>query len=70
MADLGPLSEVEKALIEESDLCPLSKSYVIRFCRSALEREEIYKMPMPKITPDEIRRTRAAALEKSRSELE
>jgi hypothetical protein len=70
LADLGPLSEVEKALIDEADLDPLTQSYIVRCYRIALDREEVYGKPLPKVTLDEIRRNRAAALEKRRLELE
>jgi hypothetical protein len=61
MADLGHLSEVEKALIEDDELDPLTQSYMVRAYRIGLLRTEVYKMPMPTLTPDEIRRNRAAA---------
>lgn len=59
IADLGQLSEIEQALVEDERLDPLAQSLVIRLYRAAREREEIYAMPLPPLTPEGIRHTDA-----------
>jgi len=64
LADLGELSDVEQAFIEGEE--PLTGAFIVRLYRIAQERAEVYRMPLPYLSPAQIRQTRAVNREVER----
>lgn len=64
IATLGQLTEVERALSEGLD--PVAQYCMVGLYRAALVREQCYEMPLPTLTPEQIRHSRAVQNEVER----